>query len=254
MGFILGYLFIVGIFVGSFYNVVSLRLCKNESIIFPGSHCVNCNHRLAWYELIPVFSYIGLRGKCKNCHQHISLQYPLIELLTGLLFMGSFWLFGFSYKTLISIILCSIVIITFITDIKYMIILDEVLISGGIGLIIVDFFAGGMTLVLKQIGAGLLIMGIMLLVKLLGDRAFKQESLGWGDVKLSFIAGLALGIPHGILYIILGSFLAFPYAIYISVKNKESMLPFGPFLAASMLILYWNFDLVANLIALYLGV
>ena len=64
---ILIYLFILGLFVGSFYNVVALRLSKNESIVFPGSHCVNCDHKLSWYELIPVFSYIGLRGKCKKC-------------------------------------------------------------------------------------------------------------------------------------------------------------------------------------------
>ena len=110
MGVILLYLFLLGLFVGSFYNVVALRLCKNESIVFPGSHCVNCNHKLAWYELIPVFSYIGLRGKCKKCKIHISIQYPIIEFLTGVLFALSFYIFGFSLQTLASLILVSIVV------------------------------------------------------------------------------------------------------------------------------------------------
>ena len=142
MGAILIYLFVLGLFVGSFYNVVALRLCKNESIIFPGSHCVNCNHKLAWYELIPVFSYIGLRGNCKRCKIHISLQYPLIELLTGILFAASFYIFGFSIKTLASIVLVSIVVITYVSDLKYMVILDEVLVIGGILLVLFGIVFG----------------------------------------------------------------------------------------------------------------
>ena len=98
MGVILLYLFLLGLFVGSFYNVVALRLCKNESIVFPGSHCVNCNHKLAWYELIPVFSYIGLRGKCKKCKIHISIEYPLIELL-NISLVPCFILFSIKGKT-----------------------------------------------------------------------------------------------------------------------------------------------------------
>lgn len=253
MGVILLYLFLLGLFVGSFYNVVALRLCKNESIVFPGSHCVNCNHKLAWYELIPVFSYIGLRGKCKKCKIHISLQYPIIEVLTGILFALSFHIFGFSYETLTSLILVSIVVISYVSDFKYMVILDEVLVIGGLLLCIVNFFKGGFALVGTSLLNGLVMFIIMLLIKLIGDKAFKQESLGWGDVKLSFIAGMFLGIPLGIVYIFAGSFLAFPYALIVTLRKKESLIPFGPFLATALLLIFWNYDLVFNFINTLLG-
>lgn len=254
MGVILLYLFILGLFVGSFYNVVALRLCKNESIVFPGSHCVNCNHKLSWYELIPVFSYIGLKGKCKKCKIHISLQYPIVELLTGILFALSFYIFGFSYETLASIVLVSIVIITYVSDLKYMVILDEVLVIGGILLLIINFFSGGFDLVLESLFNGLILFILLLLIKFSGDKAFKQESLGWGDVKLSFIAGMFLGIKLGIIYIFVGSFLAFPYALYVTAKKKDALVPFGPFLATSLLLIYWNYDLVLNILNTLLGV
>lgn len=251
---ILLYLFILGLFVGSFYNVVALRLCKNESIIFPGSHCVNCNHRLAWYELIPVFSYLFLRGKCKKCRIHISIQYPLIELITGILFALSFYIFGFSYNTLISIVVSSIVIITFISDLKYMVILDEVLIVGGIFLSIIYFVSGGVTSLVSHLLSGIFLLVVLLIIKFLGDKGFKQESLGWGDVKLSFIAGMVLGPTLGVIYIFLGSFLAFPYAIYVTLKKKDGILPFGPFLVSSMLILFWNMEFITNFLKTLWGV
>lgn len=254
MGVILLYLFILGLFVGSFYNVVALRLCKNESIVFPGSHCVNCNHKLSWYELIPVFSYIGLKGKCKKCKVHISIQYPIIELLTGILFALSFYIFGFSLKTLASIVLVSIVIITYISDLKYMVILDEVLIVGGILCLIINYFSGGILFALRSVLNGIVMFLILLLIKFSGDKAFKQESLGWGDVKLSFIAGMFLGIKLGIVYMFVGSFLAFPYAIYVTAKNKEGLVPFGPFLATSLLLIFWNHGIVLNFINTLLGV
>ena len=92
---IMVYLFIVGLFFGSFFNCIANRLSKNESIIRPASHCENCKHELAWYELIPVFSYLFLKGKCKKCHTKLSIWYPLTEIATGLLFALSYLKFGF---------------------------------------------------------------------------------------------------------------------------------------------------------------
>lgn len=247
------YLFIIGLFFGSFYNVVALRISKNESILFPGSHCVNCNHRLSWYELIPVFSFIALKGKCKNCKIKISLQYPIVEILTGILFAFSYYLYGFSYMTLISIVLSSVVIITLVTDFKFMVILDEVLIVAIILLIILYYFYGGFNLVIKNVFNGVMIFGLVFLIKYIGDYAFKQESLGWGDVKLSFIAGFVLDIKLGVIYIFLASFMAFPYALYITLRKKEGILPFGPFLVSSMLLLFWNKSLVETMLWIFLG-
>ena len=95
-------LFILGIIFGSFYNVVGLRLSKEESIVFPPSHCTSCNHKLSPLDMVPIFSYIFLKGKCRYCSKHISIKYPLFELLTGILFVLSYVKFGFTINTIVS--------------------------------------------------------------------------------------------------------------------------------------------------------
>lgn len=236
------YIFIMGLLFGSFYNVVGMRLPNNKSIIFPGSHCEKCNHKLSWYENIPLASYILLGGKCKNCHTKISIWYPAIELFTGMLFLISYYTFGLTPEFAIAIIISSLVSIIFVSDINYYIILDSPLIIGSTLIIIIKLLTTTLTSTLLSIGSGVLIFAIMYSIMLLGNLIFKKESLGGGDIKLSFIAGLVLGPKLGILYIIFGAFLAFPYAIYITIRNKENMLPFGPFLISSLLIIYLDYE------------
>ena len=242
------YIFIMGLLFGSFYNVVGMRLPNNKSIIFPGSHCEKCNHKLSWYENIPLASYILLGGKCKNCHTKISIWYPAIELFTGMLFLISYYTFGLTPEFAIAIIISSLVSIIFVSDINYYIILDSPLIIGSILIIIIKLLTTTLTSTLLSIGSGVLIFAIMYSIMLLGNLIFKKESLGGGDIKLSFIAGLVLGPKLGILYIIFGAFLAFPYAIYITIRNKENMLPFGPFLISSLLIIYLDYEFFINFI------
>lgn len=246
-------IFIIGLIFGSFYNVVGIRLPNGESIIKPGSHCPNCNHKLSLYENIPVLSFIFLRGKCKNCKQKISFIYPAIELLTGVLFTASYTIFGLNYEFIIALILSSLVSIIFVSDSKYMIINDSPLLISGVLILIIKGINLGIKESLYSFLSGLLIFTIVYLLMLLGNFLFKKESLGGGDIKLSFIAGIALGPLLGIFYIVLASFLAFPYAMYISVKGDEGMLPFGPFLATSMLLLYFNADLANIFINALLG-
>ena len=232
------YIFILGLLFGSFYNVVGMRLPNKESIVFPGSHCPKCNHKLEWYENIPLLSYIFLKGKCKNCKTSISAWYPTIELFTAILFLISYYVFGISERFFISIIISSLVSIIFVSDVRYFIILDSPLIIGSILIIIIKLIYTSN--VLNSLLSGVIIFGFMYLLMLLGNILFKKESLGGGDIKLSFIAGLVLGTKLGIFYIVLAAFLAFPYAIYISIRNKNNMLPFGPFLVSSLLIIYLN--------------
>ncbi|MCR4581180.1 MAG: prepilin peptidase, partial [Bacilli bacterium] len=104
-------MFVVGTFFGSFYCCLANRLSKNESIIKPGSHCENCKHRLTWYELIPIFSFIIQGGKCRKCKIKLSYEYLIVEIVTGLLFMLSFAIYQFSYSTLTMIVLSSLLII-----------------------------------------------------------------------------------------------------------------------------------------------
>ena len=242
------YIFIIGLLFGSFYNVVGMRLPNNESIVFPGSHCEKCNHKLKWYENIPLLSYILLGGKCSNCKSKISIWYPAIELFTGMLFLISYYTFGLSYEFAIAIIISSLVSIIFVSDINYYIILDSPIIIGSILIIIIKLLSTSLKDTLISFGSGILIFAIMYGIMLLGNLLFKKESLGGGDIKLSFIAGLVLGPKLGIFYIIFGAFLAFPYAMYITIRNKENMLPFGPFLISSLLIIYLDYNFFLNFI------
>ena len=159
-----------------------------------------------------------------------------------MIYLPKFFLFGLSEEFFISLVISSLVVIIFVSDSKYMIISDSPLIVSTILILIIKFIYNGYKDCFISIIYGLIVFGVMYLTMLLGNALFKKESLGGGDIKLSFISGLSLGPLLGLFYIILASFLAFPYAIYISIKSKDTMLPFGPFLATSLLIIYLNYD------------
>ncbi|MDD2504814.1 MAG: prepilin peptidase [Bacilli bacterium] len=239
-------IFILGLIFGSFFNVVGVRLPENKSIIKPGSHCPKCNHKLSWWENIPLLSYVILKGKCKSCEKNISLMYPIMELLTAILFIISYYLFGIDYYFYISIVISSLLILIFITDSKHMIILDEALIVCGSLIFLIKLIYEGLKVAIISIGNGLAIFLFVYILMIIGNYIFKKESLGGGDIKLSFIAGMVLGIPVGSFYVILASFLAFPYAIYVSIKNEDGMLPFGPFLITSLFLCYINHQMITE--------
>ncbi len=236
-------MFIIGVIFGSFYGVVGTRLPEGKSIVKPGSHCENCGHILKWYENIPILSYIFLGGLCKKCKKPIGFVYFMTELLSGALFALCYKVYGINYNLYLSLIISSLVIIIFVSDSKYMIINDSPLVISSILVFIIKFICSGYKVALMSIFDGLIIFLVAYLLMLFGKMLFKQEALGGGDIKLSFVAGMFLGIKFGILYIVLASFLAFPYAIYITIKNKDNMLPFGPFLVSSLLIVFLNMNM-----------
>ena len=230
-------LFIFGLVFGSFYNVVGLRLSKGESIVFPPSHCMNCNHRLHFFDLIPLFSYLFLKGKCRYCSKHISIKYPLFELLTAFLFCASYLKFGYSIETIISIILCSMLVIITVSDLDSYIIPDSVLIICSV-LIFGLYFYEYKTIPLNNLLNGVASFIFMFLIKMLGNFILKKESMGDGDIKLMAVVGMVIGFKKAILSLFLASYLGLPYAIYIMVKkNVNHELPFGPFLSLASLIL-----------------
>lgn len=248
MDVICAYLIVIGLFFGSFYNCLADRLCNSESIVKPGSHCENCHKKLTWYELIPVFSYIILKGKCRKCKTKLSFWYPITEIATSVLFALCYLRFGFSIETLISLTIVSILVITFVSDLKYYIILDEVIFIGLLLLTILMYFNTGFIGIFHGVCGASFLGIIMLLIKIIGDKAFKTESLGWGDVKLSLIAGFILGIRLGTIYIFLASLIALPFALIFSYKSKMRIVPFGPFLSISLLIIYWYNSFFYNII------
>ena len=232
--------FIVGTIFGSFYNVVGTRIPNNLSIVKPGSHCEYCNHELSWYELIPIFSYIFLKGKCKSCHHKLSIFYPFTEIATGLLFLVSFHSFGFSLDLLTSLTLVSTFIIIIVSDINYLIIPDRFIIIPSILIIIIDLFNIGLLNTIIQIGYGILGFTLMYLVMLLGNKLFKKESLGGADIKLMFLIGLVLDPMLLIVVLFLASFIALIPSVYLLIKNKEHVVPYGPFLMIGLLIVYFT--------------
>lgn len=241
-------IFVIGVIFGSFYGVVGSRLPRNLSIIKPGSHCESCGHILKWYENIPLISYILLGGHCKECKQSIGSLYFLIELLSGTLFALCYKVLGISPEFFIAIIISSLVIIIFVSDSKYMIINDSPLIISLILIFLIKLFSFGIKEALLSLLSGFVIFMIAYLLNVFGSLAFKQEALGGGDIKLSFVAGSILGIKLGIIYIVLASFLAFPYAVYVTLKNKDNMLPFGPFLVSSLLIVFLNTEVINQIL------
>lgn len=243
--------FIFGSIMGSFYYVIATRLSNGKSIVNPPSHCEKCNHKLKWYELIPIISYIIQGGKCRSCKTKLQSSYLLMEICTGILFAVCYHVFDTPIEILISIIFVSSLIIVIISDIEYMIILDEVLIFAITSIILLNIIDVGLYETSLKILSACGSFATMLLIKKIGDLMFKQESLGGGDIKLMFLIGLVIGYEISICNIFLATFIAFPIALYLLISKKDNMIPFGPFLGMSAIILYiWgiNFTDIINFI------
>ena len=230
--------FIFGSILGSFYHVIATRLTKGESIVSPKSHCEKCNHQLSWYELIPIISYLLLGGKCRSCKTKLPLSYLLMELCTGILFAVCYHVFGLTLELIVALIFVSSLIIIIISDIEYMIILDEVIASSCIIIIILYLSFFGLEFTVNKILSAILAFITMYVIKLIGDHLFKRESMGGGDIKLMFLFGLVIGYPLSICNIFLATFIAFPIAIYLLLSRKDNLIPFGPFLAMAAILIH----------------
>lgn len=228
------FIWMIGCIFGSFFNVVGYRIPMNLSIVRPGSFCPKCNHNLKWYELIPVFSYLIQRGKCRCCHEKISIIYPVIEMTTGILFATSYFVFGFSYEFLIAIIAASFLVIVIVSDINYLIIPDEVTMFFCILMFAVKLISGGIKEAVISLLSGLILFGLMYLIMMLGNWLFKKESLGGGDVKLMFFVGITIGPILGAFTIFLSSLIALPLSLIVYLKDKDNVIPFGPFILIAL--------------------
>lgn len=230
-------LFILGTLLGSFFNVVGWRLPKGESIVSPPSHCPKCNHRLKFWELIPILSFFLQKGKCTSCNQKISWFYPLFEFGCGILFVLAYLAYGWNLELIIVLTFISMLIIIMVSDYNFMIIPDEVLIFFGILLCVEIFLIFDAKTLLVSLVDGFISMIIIYGLKLLGDFLFKKESMGGGDIKLLFIFGLVLGWPSAVLSILLGSIVGLPLCLIILYKKKDHIIPFGPLLSIGAIIL-----------------
>ena len=232
--------FILGLFMGSFYTVVGLRLPKHEKFINGRSHCDSCNHELSFLDMIPIISFIFLKGRCRYCKKKIDSLSTFMELFTGILFALSYFAFGFSYELAIALGIVSMLIIISVSDLTYYIIPDEVLIFF-IGYFLIIFgLRNGIIYTFVNILSGLILFCIMYTIMLIGNFLFKKESLGGGDIKLMFVIGLVLSPLLGLFVIFFGSLLALPISFLILWRKKTKLIPFGPFLLIAFLFIYFT--------------
>jgi leader peptidase (prepilin peptidase)/N-methyltransferase len=228
--------FLLGSAVGSFLNVVIYRLPRRESIVFPPSHCPFCGHKLSAKDLIPILSYILLKGKCRYCGAKISSRYPIVEFLTAIFYALVFWLYGFSFSTLKLLILFSMLLPVFFIDLEHMLIPDVITIPGtGVGLII-SLFERRLA---QGILGSLIFGGILLLIYVIALLILKEEGMGQGDIKLGFMLGSFLGIKLSLLSLFLSYFIGGLFSLLIILikgKDLKTAIPFGPFLIIGALI------------------
>ena len=233
-------LLIIGFFMGSFLAVVAFRLPRHEQFVFGRSHCDFCDHELKFYENIPVLSYIFLHGECRYCHHKISKFIIISEVLTGILFAFSYYLFGFSYDLIIALGIVALFIIVLITDIVYLIIPDSVLVFFSLYFIGCQILNIGIINTFMQVLNGMFLFLLMYFIMLLGNKVFGKESMGGADIKLMFIFGLILDPIMGCISIFIASALALPISIYLLKAKNERIIPFGPFLVSALLIIFFS--------------
>lgn len=232
--------FLFGLFFGSFFTVIGYRMPKGENFIFGRSHCDKCQHELSLIDMIPVLSFLLLRGRCRYCRAKISDISTYMEFFTGVLFALSYFVFGFSYELFIALGIVSLLVILSVSDISYYIIPDQVLIFfSGYFLIIIGLHSGIQEALISLL-SGICLFGIMYGIMLLGNFLFHKETLGGGDVKLMFVFGLILHPLLGLFVIFLGSFLALPVSLFILFRKHQNLVPFGPFLLISFAFVYFT--------------
>lgn len=239
--------FIFGTVVGSFLNVCICRMPKDESIVSPPSHCPTCDYQIRWYDNIPLLSYLLLRGKCRGCGSRISLQYPLVELLNGLLTLALFLRFGPSLSFLALFLFCSsLVVITFI-DIEHQIIPDEISLSGIMIGFALSFFLPWQTWLNSLLGI-LLGGGSLLLVAYGYQWLTGKEGMGGGDIKLLAMMGAFLGwkaIPFIIFASSLVGSVVGVTMMLLQKKDSKLAIPFGPYLAfGAILYIFYGRQLI----------
>lgn len=240
-------LFLYGIALGSFYNVVGLRVPDGKSIVYPSSHCPSCGHKLKALELIPVLSYFIQKGECRGCGSRISPIYPSIEFLTGVLFATAPLIVGWTPELIITLTLISLFIIIFVSDIAYMIIPDKVLLVFA-GIFLLERMFIPLTPWWDSIIGGAIGFVLLLVIALVS-----KGGMGGGDIKLFALIGFVVGTKTLLLSFffstLLGAVLGLLGMAFGLVK-KGRPIPFGPFIAVGTLIAYYYGD---SLISMYLN-
>lgn len=237
---ILAAAFVFGAMVGSFLNVCILRMPIGESIVYPASHCPACQRSIAWYDNIPLASFLLLKGKCRNCSSVISWQYPLIEFITACLFVSFYVFFGLTVQGFIFLILTLAFLVESIIDLRYQIIPDAITLPG----ILIGFCVSAVfpslhdqTLwwqaALQSLIGILFGGGFLFVLGTVAEWILKKEAMGGGDVKLLAMIGSVLGWKGVLWTLFFSSVLGSVIGFYFKLKSGEEKIPFGPYIAAA---------------------
>ncbi len=250
-------IFIFGLLIGSFINCILYRLKKNEEFVKGKSYCPKCNHLLSWKDLIPVFSWIFLKGKCRYCKKKISIEYPLIEITTGALFLLA-TIFVFAnypqfalFHLLFYLVIIPSFLIIFVFDLRHFLVSEAVLLYTGIFVVLWRIIA-----LFLEIHS-LIDLLFYFLAALLSSLFFgalylltKKKGIGFGDIEIIFLIGLIVGIPNIFFVIFIGSLIGSIIGIFMILffkKNMKTALPFGPFLVVSAFIMLFYGNIILEL-------
>lgn len=226
------FVILFGLLIGSFINVVIYRFPRGESIALPPSHCPTCDHKIKPWENIPLISFLFLGGKCSACKTQISWRYPVVEALTALIFLSTYLKFGLTPELPVFALFGALLIAIAFIDIDHLIIPDSMIVIG----LLPGFYlwlTGSSAILVTQF-YGFVGLGAMFwAIRFFGEKAFKKEAMGFGDVKFAAMAGWVLGWDIGVLSMFLAflsATLLFAVLIPIGIIDRKQQVPFGPFI------------------------
>ncbi|ADD02327.1 peptidase A24A domain protein [Thermoanaerobacter italicus Ab9] len=226
-------IFLFGTIIGSFVNVLIRRIPRKESIVYPPSHCPICEHELKTIDLIPILSYILLKGRCRYCGEKISIRYPAVEMLTGIVFLIIYHKFGLGFKAFSYMFIAAILITVSFIDIDYKIVPNKIILVGFIGGIIFRILMYNYGLIDYIVGL-ILGGGILLLISLISG-----GEIGGGDIKLMALIGFFIGWKLTILVlflsVIIGA-LGGVILVALKIKGGKDYIPFVPYISIAWFI------------------
>lgn len=235
---------LLGLVVGSFLNAVIYRLHVGVSFMHGRSYCPFCKHDLGFLDLIPLFSFLFLKGKCRYCHKHISWQYPSVELGTMIAFLLIFWQFGLTPELFVYLLYSIFLILIFVYDLRYYLILDRVSLPA-IGLaLILSFFVLEVEIISLFI-AGALGGGFFLLQFIVS----KGKWIGGGDIRLGLLMGFMLGYPEVLIALFIAYVIGSLFGVTLILSGKKkwsSQVPFGTFLSLATFVSFFIGEYLVN--------
>jgi leader peptidase (prepilin peptidase)/N-methyltransferase len=239
---------VLGLLIGSFLNVLILRLPVGESIVAPGSRCPRCKTPLRWYHNLPIVSWLALRGRCAFCNERIGWQYPAVEASTALIWGANVATLGPTPEAARAIVFLTLLLAIGVTDARFYIIPDELSLGGAALGLVLSLLLGGPSFLDSLLGAAVG-GGVLWIVAIVGTWAFKKDAMGGGDIKMLAMVGAFLGWKGALLTIFLGALAGTLIFVPLAWKS-DKLVPFGVFLALGGALAFYGGD---HLLRWYMG-